>query len=94
MKIFKWKYGPWGNCPVQAEGWFLGYHFYFRSRWETARIEFSKSEEDWEENKIERTYYLASFPSASAGWISERKATLLIIKGLFLFLLRWESDND
>lgn len=26
-KIFKWIYSPNGNCPIQAEGYFLGYFF-------------------------------------------------------------------
>lgn len=91
--MLKWKYKPSGNCPVQAEGYFLGYHFYFRSRWETASIEFSKTEEDWEENQIYRIYYLAAFPSASAGWISEKEAIRLIYKGLLMFLFRWPSHK-
>lgn len=91
--ILKWKHKPWGNCPVQAEGWFLGYYFYFRSRWEFARIDFSKTEEDWWKDQIHKEYYLAGFPSPSAGWISKRQATLLIYKGLLMFLLRWPSSR-
>ncbi len=91
--LLKWKYKPTGNCPVQAEGWFLGYYFYFRSRWETASIEFSKTEKDWDENIISRRYYLAGFPSAAAGWISEKEAIRLIYKGLLLFLFRIPGSN-
>ena len=39
--MIKWKHKPSGNCPVQAEGWFLGYYFYFRARGNEAIIEFS-----------------------------------------------------
>jgi hypothetical protein len=91
--ILKWIYKPSGNCPVQAEGHFLGYYFYFRSRWDSARIEFSKTAEDWEENRIIRRYYLGSFPAAEAGWISTKLAIRLIYKGLLLFLIRWPSDS-
>lgn len=38
VKIFKWEYKPSGNCPVQAEGWFLNYYFYFRARWSSVTI--------------------------------------------------------
>ena len=91
--MLKWKYKPSGNCPVQAEGHFLGYHFYFRSRGESARIEFSKSEEDWENNEIYRAYHLKSFPAPMAGWVSKRKATWMVYKGLLLFLFRIPSDR-
>jgi hypothetical protein len=46
--MIKWKYKPAGNCPVQAEGWFLGHYFYFRARGEWAIIEFAKTQEDQE----------------------------------------------
>jgi hypothetical protein len=48
MKLIKWKYKPNGWCPVQAEGWFLGTYFYFRSRWDQVTIEFCSTEEDWD----------------------------------------------
>ena len=47
-KIFRWIYKPSGNCPVQAEGYFLGYFFYFRARHEFATIEFYNKKEDFD----------------------------------------------
>ena len=47
-RFFKWIYKPSGNCPVQAEGYFLGYFFYFRARHEFATIEFYNKKEDFD----------------------------------------------
>jgi hypothetical protein len=93
MTIFKWDDEPGGLCPVQAEGTFLGHHFYFRSRYETASIEFSKTREDWEEDRLVRRYRLKTYPAWAAGWISTTEAKILIYKGLFLFFIGW-PDND
>lgn len=84
----KWKYKPNGNCPVQAEGWFLGYYFYFRSRWNTSTIEFSESKILWDHHTIYKYYNLYKTTDAySAGWITNKKAILLIYKGFLLFSL-------
>ena len=91
MKILKWDYEPGGMCPVQAEGTFLGYYFYFRSRWDKASIEFSKSITDWEENRLVRRYVLKTFPMFEAGYVDPKIAKRLIYKGLFLFAIRWPS---
>jgi len=93
MKIFEWDYPPSGMCPVQAEGHFLGHYFYFRSRGATATIEFSKTQKDWEENKIVRIYKLKSYPPFEAGYVPRKEATRLVYKGLFLFAIRWPSTK-
>ena len=49
-RFFEWIYKPNGNCPVQAEGYFLGYFFYFRARHEFATIEFYNKKEDFDKN--------------------------------------------
>ena len=91
--IFKWIMKPGGTCPVQAEGFFPGYYFYFRSRWDTARIDFAESEEEWNKNTI-KSYILDRFSDPyAAGYISPRKAKLLIIKGLIYFLLNLKDDR-
>lgn len=84
--VMKWIYKPFGQCPVQAEGWFFGYYFYFRSRWSASTIEFSKSEQDWKDDKIIKDYilYQTSDPY-SAGWITNKKALQLIYKGFLFF---------
>jgi hypothetical protein len=82
--MIKWIYKPSGNCPVQAEGYFLGYYFYFRARGEHATIEFSK-----EEYGLEVVYYiLTETDEYMAGWLPKWKCRLLIWKGCLKFMIR------
>ena len=87
MKIFSWKYSPTGQCPVQAEGQFLGHYFYFRSRWSTASIEFAETEEHWEKCHIIRRYALKRYEAPAAGWISAREAGWLIAVGCLAYIV-------
>jgi len=86
--MIKWIYKPTGNCPVQAEGWFLGYYFYFRARWDVATIAFSKSPSDWDNNLINATYVLLETKACNAGWLSHKKCKWLIYKGCLKFAFR------
>ncbi len=89
MKIFKWIYKPSGQCPVQADGVFLGYYFYFRSRGELSTIDFYKTKEDWE-NLHPSTLYVEvkkDYYQYMAGYISTRLAKWLIFKGFLMFLV-------
>ena len=82
--MIKWIYKPSGNCPVQAEGYFLGHYFYFRARWESATIEFSKTE-----GGPEVAYYvLAKTEPFMAGWLPKWICRLLIWKGCFKFMIK------
>jgi hypothetical protein len=88
-KLFKWINKPGGNCPVQAEGYFLGYFFYFRARHQSATIEFYNNREDfegdiWVESIAHIT--LKTTEPYEAGWLSKRECTFLVFKGCFLFL--------
>ena len=91
--MIKWKYKPSGSCPVQAEGWFLGYYFYFRSRWEEATIEFSLSEAGWENNLIHGRYVLITTDEYAAGWLPKWKCKLLIWKGCIKFLFKKNKNK-
>ena len=93
MNILKWEYEPSGLCPVQSEGWFLGYYFYFRARWDTASIEFAETREDWEKNRVIRRYSLKKYAPFEAGYIPRKDAKMLIYKGLFLFTIFWPSSR-
>jgi hypothetical protein len=87
--MIKWKYKPHGNCPVQAEGYFLGYYFYFRARYSKATIEFSKTEEDWVKYDSINRYVLATTEdSFAAGWMPKWKCKLLIWKGCLIFMFK------
>ena len=82
--MIKWIYKPSGNCPVQAEGYFLGHYFYFSARGEHATIEFSK-----EEYGLEVVYYiLTKTKPYMAGWLPKWKCRLLIWKGCLKFMIR------
>ncbi len=87
MKVINWKYKPSGNCPIQSEGYFLGYYFYFRSRWEQAIIEFAKTENDWEISKNIKWYTLWNTEKYKAGWLNKKFCQFLIYFGCLRFLL-------
>ena len=92
--MIKWIYRPSGNCPVQAEGYFMGKFFYFRSRWSTASIEFADSEEDWNAGSFLKRYILfRDEKSVGAGWMPKWMAYLYIYKGLLMYLLKREGDK-
>lgn len=87
--MIKWKYRPAGACPVQAEGYFLGYYFYFRSRWDKATIEFSKTEADWENDRIHARYTLWTSDNPYAmGWFPHDRCRMLIWMGCARFLFK------
>ena len=91
--MIKWKYKPAGNCPVQAEGWFLGYYFYFRARGEYATIEFSKTEAGWENDLIHAFYVLTKTKEYMAGWLPKWRCRLLIWKGCLKFLFKKDKHK-
>jgi hypothetical protein len=91
--MIKWKYKPAGNCPVQSEGWFLGYYFYFRARWERATIEFSKTEAGWENDLIHARYTLTKTEEYAAGWLPKWKCKLLIYKGCLKFIFKKDKHK-
>jgi len=91
--MIKWKYKPNGNCPVQADGWFLGYYFYFRARWNTATIEFSKTEAGWDNDLIHARYTLLHTLPLAAGWLPKWKCRLLINLGCLLFFFKRGKEN-
>jgi hypothetical protein len=89
MKLIKWKYKPSNNCPIQAEGHFMNYYFYFRARYDTATIEFSKTEAGWENNLIHARYILLTTKGMyAAGWLPKWKCRLLIWVGCFRFIFK------
>ena len=89
MSLIKWVYKPSGWCPVQAEGFFMGEYFYFRSRGTIARIEFAKNEKDWEDGKYTYSKNLyRTKEKYAAGYLKSRLCMLLIYKGCFLRLLK------
>lgn len=87
-KILKWNHKVGGNCPIQADGIFLDYYFYFRSRGERSIIEFSHSENEWEDDSILETYILYNTKFPKAGWLPKWKCKILIYKGLIKFWLK------
>lgn len=84
MKL-TWLYKPSSHCLVQAEGYYLGYWFYFRSRGVSATIIFSKVKEDYLSRNAQRydTLWKGTWPSA--GWLGHNKCKQLICKGLRRF---------
>jgi hypothetical protein len=86
--MIKWLSKPNGAAPVQAEGWFLGHYFYFRSRYDQAKIQFCRSQHDWDENYITKEYVLYSTKETyGASWLPYWFSVVLIYKGCFKFLL-------
>lgn len=89
VKIFKWEYKPSGNCPVQAEGWFLNYYFYFRARHSLATIEFYEDKGDFYIDEPIDYIELKETEKHQAGWLSEKECRRLIYKGCLLFIFKW-----
>ena len=85
--MIKWKYKPSGWCPVQSEGHFLGYYFYFRARGKQATIDFSKTEADWKDWKYIKEYVLYTTTYPKAGYLNKYFCRLLIYWGCLKFLL-------
>ena len=92
--MIKWKRKPHGNCPVQAEGWFLGYYFYFRSRGSKTTMEFSKTEAGWENELIHARYTLLDLKDGySAGWLPKWICRLLIWEGCCMFMFKRDKNK-
>ena len=92
--MIKWIYRPSGNCPVQAEGYFKGKNFYFRSRWSRATIEFANSEKDWDDSNILKRYVLFEDKYHGAGWMPKWMAYVCIYKGVFYYLFNIKSHEE
>lgn len=87
--MIKWIYPPANNCPVQAEGWFMGHYFYFRSRGTVASIEFALTEADWDKDLIRVRYELwHTRMEGAAGWLPHWFCRILIWWGCFKFLIK------
>lgn len=91
--MIKWKNKPHGIAPVQAEGWFMGKYFYFRSRYRYAVIQFADSEHDWDIVNISKKYVLyTSKDEYGASGITYWFAKLLIYKACLMYLLGFKSN--
>jgi len=90
-RFFKWESKPNGNCPVQSNGWFLNYYFYFRARGEFATIEFYKDKGDFYTTDAVMAFYLKKTGEYQAGWLSKKLCAFLIFKGCLMFLLKPKS---
>ena len=88
--MIKWINKPSGNCPVQADGYFMNHYFYFRARYEEVTIEFAKTEADWHQYKDVKYYLLLKTTTFIAGWLPKWKCRLLIYKGCFKFFI-WKT---
>lgn len=83
-----WAYHPMGICPVQAEGEFMGYYFYFRARFDMITIEFAKTQSDWFRNKIVYSKILKRTNGVyDAGYYPRKECINLIHKGCVLFFI-------
>ena len=91
--VIKWKEEPHGIAPVQAEGYFMGKYFYFRSRYERAVIQFADSEEDWKGVNILKKYVVyKTYNLYKASSIPYWKAKLFIYKGCLMYLFNFKSN--
>ena len=92
--MIQWKYKPSGTCPVQAEGHFLGYYFYFRARHYQATIEFAKTEKEWYHESLNGQYVLwTTRDPYSAGWLPRWFCKVLIWSGCIRFLFKRNKNK-
>jgi len=94
MRIFKWESKPSGNCPVQSNGWFLNYYFYFRARGTRATIEFYKNKGDFYLLEPNIEFVLKSTNQYEAGWLNKKLCKFLILKGCLMFLFNKKTANQ
>ena len=79
-----WGYKPKGLLPIQSEGYFLGYYFYFRYRYGVVKMDFSENKEDWWGNGT--MYHVYLNPPDDEYCISKSQCIRLIYKGCLCFL--------
>ncbi len=92
--MIKWKHKLGGNCPVQAEGYFMDYYFYFRARGNSVTMEFSKTEAGWDNNLIHAHYVLLDMEdNYAAGWLPKWVCWLLVWKGCIKFMFKRNKDK-
>jgi hypothetical protein len=87
-KKIEWIYKPTGNCPVQSEGYFMGYFFYFRARHRHATIEFYNKKDDFYVNFLTdpiTVIILKTTDEYKAGWLSKKECRCLILEGCTQF---------
>jgi len=91
--MIKWENKPKGIYPIEANGYFLNYYFYFRARWSWVMIEFAKTKEDWEKDDLELAYLLKTTAEYKAGYISNSLSKRLIYKGCLRFAFYLLSEK-
>ena len=74
--------GPWGNCPVQADGTIDGHRFYFRSRGSRWSLDVGGQDPCADATWSYSEHY---GPWPDAGWITDEEALAFIEKGAKLF---------
>ena len=88
-KLFQWVFKPQGTNLVQAEGYFLGYFFYFRATNVFATIEFFHSKYDFDREggvNILKGYIVKNRNNYDATQLSKEESYFLIFKGCVRFL--------
>jgi hypothetical protein len=84
--MIKWLLKPHKKYQIQAEGYFLGRYFYFRSKFNTSVIEFSNHKNQYNYH-LEKSYVLHVNNDYEAEYLNLNFCKLLIYKGCFLFML-------
>ena len=77
---------PYGNCPVQAEGYLpTGAYYYFRSRYTTWSLRIGKNiNEVWEDSAW--VYTENKYKEHDGGWISNLEVVRNFNKAMKLYL--------
>lgn len=92
--MIKWIYRPTGACPIQAEGYFRNKYFYFRSRYESATMEFYDSKEDFKKGSFDKYYVVGTTKKLYfAGYFPDWYCYLLIYKGCLMYFLKFKSSK-
>jgi len=84
--MIKWLSKPNKKYQIQAEGYFLGRYFYFRSKFNASIIEFSNHKNHYNYH-LEKCYVLHVNNDYEAEYLNLNFCKLLIYKGCFLFML-------
>jgi hypothetical protein len=82
MRIY-WNKKPTIESPYEAEGWFLGYYFYYEVGMTFVFMTFAVSKKAWEFGILEKSYHTLN---GNYDWDKPSKGKWFIYKSCFKFL--------
>ena len=86
--MIKWLSKPHKKYQIQAEGYFLGRYFYFRSKFNASVIEFSNHKNHYDYH-LEKSYLLHVNNDYEAEYLNLNFCKLLIVTPQYIFCMHY-----